>query len=45
MKIIVFNGSPRKNGKTAKMTEAFVKGAESAGHEVAVHLWLAWQRA
>lgn len=37
MKILVFNGSPRKSGKTAKMTAEFVKGAESAGHEVVVY--------
>ena len=37
MKILVFSGSPRKTGKTAKMTEAFKKGAESAGHEVVVY--------
>ena len=37
MKIIVLTGSPRAKGKTAAMTAEFVKGAESAGHEVVVH--------
>ena len=37
MKILVLSGSPRKNGKTAQMVEAFKKGAESAGHEVVIH--------
>ena len=35
MKIAVLNGSPRK-GNTAAMIDAFVKGAEEAGHEVEV---------
>lgn len=34
MKITVITGSPRKNGNTFAMTEAFVKAAESKGHEV-----------
>lgn len=33
-KIIVLNGSPRTNGNTAALAAHFVKGAESAGHEV-----------
>ena len=37
MKVLVLTGSPRKKGKTVQMTEAFVKGAESAGHEVVVY--------
>ena len=36
MKIVVLNGSPHANGNTASMIGAFKKGAESAGHEVAV---------
>ena len=32
MKIIIFNGSPRKEN-TQAMVEAFHEGAESAGHE------------
>ena len=35
-KIIVLNGSPRKNGNTEKLVNAFVKGAQSAGHHVKV---------
>lgn len=33
-KIVVLNGSPRKNGNTVKLVDAFVKGAESAGNQV-----------
>ena len=33
-KIVILNGSPRKNGKTAALIKAFVSGAESAGNEV-----------
>lgn len=33
-KILILNGSPRKNGKTASLINAFVEGAESAGNEV-----------
>ena len=36
MNILVLNGSPRLNGNTKKMIEAFRKGAESVGH--AVHI-------
>lgn len=36
MKIIVLNGSPHKEGNTAALVDAFKKGAEAAGHEVAV---------
>ena len=35
MKIAIFNGSPRKQN-TAAMIDAFVEGAQSAGHEVEV---------
>ncbi len=34
MKILILNGSPRKKGNTAALTEAFAKGATGAGHEV-----------
>ena len=34
MKITLLMGSPRKNGSTSAMADAFVAGAESAGHEV-----------
>lgn len=36
MKIVVLNGSARKNGNTAAMVGAFQKGAEEVGHEVLV---------
>ena len=32
--ILILNGSPRKNGKTASLINAFIQGAESAGNEV-----------
>lgn len=34
-KIVILNGSPRKNGNTAALVKAFTEGAESAGHTVA----------
>lgn len=34
MNILVFNGSPRPNGNTAAMVEAFAEGAREAGHQV-----------
>lgn len=34
MKIIVITGSPRKNGNTFAMVDAFIKSAEANGHEV-----------
>ncbi len=33
-KIVILNGSPRLNGNTKGLIEAFAKGAESKGHEV-----------
>lgn len=33
-KILILNGSPRKNGNTVALCEAFTAGAEAAGHEV-----------
>jgi putative NADPH-quinone reductase len=32
--VLVMTGSPRKNGNSDKMAEAFIKGARSVGHEV-----------
>ncbi|MBD5295276.1 MAG: flavodoxin family protein [Bacteroides sp.] len=34
MRITVVTGSPHKNGNTLAMVDAFVKAAESKGHEV-----------
>lgn len=34
-KIIILNGSPRKNGNTSALTAALKKGAEENGNEVA----------
>lgn len=34
MKIVVLNGSPRREGNTELMADAFVKGAAEQGHEV-----------
>ena len=34
--IVVLNGSPRKKGNTSALVEAFARGAESAGNQVAV---------
>lgn len=34
MKIVVITGSPRKNGNSFAMTEAFIKSAEAKGHVV-----------
>lgn len=36
MNILVLNGSPRKQGNTRKMINAFKEGAESAGNQVDV---------
>ncbi len=36
MKIVVLNGSPRKNGNTRIMAEAFAESAESKNHEVKI---------
>ena len=34
MKILLLSGSPKKNGNSSAMADAFTAGAESAGHEV-----------
>ncbi len=36
MRILILNGSPRPQGNTKKMVNAFREGAESAGHQVDV---------
>lgn len=36
MNILILNGSPRKNGNTEQLTEAFCKGAAAAGHETTI---------
>ena len=36
MKILVLNGSPRPNGNTAALVDAFVDEAQKAGHHVSV---------
>ena len=33
-KIVVITGSPRKNGNSFAMTDAFIKAAESKGHTI-----------
>lgn len=33
-KIVILNGSPRKKGNTATLTDAFKRGAEKAGNQV-----------
>ena len=33
-KILILNGSPRKNGSTASLVKAFTDGANNAGNEV-----------
>ena len=36
MNILILNGSPRKNGVTSKMIEAFASGAKENGHDIKV---------
>ena len=36
MNIFVLNGSPRPNGNTSAMVEAFTDGAGQSGHKVSV---------
>lgn len=36
MNILILNGSPRANGSTAAMVQAFAEGAREAGHEVTI---------
>lgn len=40
MRVLAINGSPRKNGNTAKLLEASLKGAADFGAEVElIHLY------
>ena len=39
MKILILDGSPKKNGKTAGLKRAFIEGASQNGHEI-VDLYL-----
>ncbi len=34
-KIVILNGSPRKNGNTSALVKSFTEGAERAGHSAA----------
>ena len=34
MNILVLNGSPRPNGNTSAMVEAFAQGARESGHQL-----------
>lgn len=34
MKVLVIHGSKRRNGTTGTLAEAFIRGAETAGHEI-----------
>ena len=36
MNILVLNGSPRMNGNTVAMVEAFIEGASENGHQITV---------
>lgn len=36
MKILILNGSPRPNGNTSAMVDAFLEGAKDNGHEITV---------
>ena len=36
-KIVILNGSPRRNGYTAALIQAFAEGAQGAGNEVREH--------
>ena len=35
-KILILNGSPRKNGNTKALIESFTEGAKEAGHIVTI---------
>lgn len=41
-KIVILNGSPRKNGNTSALIKAFTEGAESAGNTVTEFFWTVW---
>ncbi|WP_346352970.1 flavodoxin family protein [Azotosporobacter soli] len=35
--ILILTGSPRKNGNTEKLTNAFISGAQQAGHKTTIY--------
>ena len=37
-KIVILNGSPRRNGNTSALVQKFTEGAESAGNTVSSFL-------
>ena len=37
MRVLILNGSPRKQGNTAQMVKAFCEGRAAAGHEYDVY--------
>lgn len=42
-KIVILNGSPRRNGNTSALVKAFTQGAESAGNTVTEFFWIPWK--
>ena len=41
-KIVILNGSPRKNGNTAGLVKEFTKGAQESGHTVTEFFLPGW---
>ncbi len=41
-KIVVLNGSPRKNGNTSALVREFTRGAREAGHTVTEFFSIRW---
>lgn len=41
-KIVILNGSPRRNGNTSTLVKAFTEGAESAGNTVTEFFLTVW---
>lgn len=42
-KIVILNGSPRKNGNTSALVRKFTEGAESAGNVVTESFLITWK--